>query len=195
MVLKLKMVFLIKFKLWQIINMENVFVAKLGKAVGLKGEIKIHIESDFPKQFKKGANFSTNKKNDLLVEVFNEKRGTIKFQGIDDVDMAKKLTNLELYSSFDKTRENCTLSQGEYFWFDIISCDVIENDIILGKIKDIHRYPICDYLEIITDKILIDKELPKNFLLPYVNEEYILNVDIKNKKVYVKDALAILENS
>lgn len=176
-------------------NMEDAFVAKLGKAVGLKGDLKIHLESDFPKQFKEGASFSTNRKINLCVESFNEKRGTIKFIDINDIDAAKKLTNMELYSSYDNTRKNCSLNKDEYFWFDIIGCEVFEDDKLLGSVKDIHRYPITDYLEIITASELVENKLPNNFLLPYINEEYILSVDIDNKKIFTKDALAILENS
>ena len=36
---------------------ELLEVAKIGKTIGLKGALKLHDKSDFPKQFKKGANF------------------------------------------------------------------------------------------------------------------------------------------
>ena len=75
-----------------------------------------------------------------------------------------------------------------------MNCEIYEEDLLLGKIIDIHRYPISDYFEITTSKNLVDENLPKTFLIPY-EEKYILNVDIKNKKINVKDAKAILENS
>jgi 16S rRNA processing protein RimM len=52
-----------------------------------------------------------------------------------------------------------------------------------------------DYLEIITDEELVKKALPKVFLIPHIFDKYILNVDIDNKKIEVKDSLIILENS
>ena len=39
----------------------NIYVAKLGKAVGLQGHLRLFIDSDFPEQFKKGATFTTNR--------------------------------------------------------------------------------------------------------------------------------------
>ena len=33
--------------------MNKVYVAKLGKAVGLQGHLRLFIDSDFPMQFKK----------------------------------------------------------------------------------------------------------------------------------------------
>lgn len=174
--------------------MNDVYVAKLGKTVGLKGEIKIHVDSDFPEQFKKGAVFNTNRNIKLTVFSFNETRGVIKFEEFNNIDDAKKLTNQELHTSIDNTKDNCKLKEDQFFWFDIINCEIIEDGLLLGKVKDIHRYPIADYLEIETDAKLIDKKLPNTFLIPY-GKEYILNSDIENKKIITKDALAILENS
>ena len=34
-------------------NSNDIFVAKLGKAVGLQGHLRLFIDSDFPEQFKK----------------------------------------------------------------------------------------------------------------------------------------------
>ncbi|RXJ95612.1 16S rRNA processing protein RimM [Malaciobacter molluscorum] len=174
---------------------DKIYVAKLGKTVGLKGDLKIHLDTDFPEQFKKGATFTTNKSLQLKVISFNISKSVIKFESYEDVDVAKKLTNQELFTNEDFTKENCSLENNEYFWFDIINCDVIEDDIVLGKIKDIHRYPVSDYLEIATDEKLIEKKLPKNFLIPYLPEVYILKVEIDNKKIFTKSCFEILENS
>jgi len=174
--------------------MENVYIAKLGKTVGLKGEIKIFLESDFPGQFKKDASFTTNKKTTLVVESFNEKRGVIKFKSIDSIETAKRLTNTEIYTTIEKTKEACSLDKDQYFWFDIQDCKIFENELELGFIKDIHRYPLGDYFEIQTSPSLVEKDYAKTFLLPYT-KDYILEVFIDKKQVFVKDALAILENS
>ncbi|WP_122894073.1 ribosome maturation factor RimM [Arcobacter peruensis] len=173
----------------------DVYVAKLGKTVGLKGHLKLHIDSDFPEQFKKNAIFITNRKIQLKVVEYNSNRETVLFENYEDIDLAKKLINQELFASTQQTRENCDLDKNEFFWFDLIDCKVYENDLLLGQVKDIHRYPISDYLEITTSSLLVEKELPKTFLLPHLFEQYILSVDIDKKEIKVKDAYAILENS
>jgi 16S rRNA processing protein RimM len=172
----------------------KIYVAKLGKSVGLKGEIKIFIDSDFPEQFKTGATFITNKGNTLTVKDYNKTREIILFNEINSIDDAKKLTNQQLFTSQEDTIENCKLNKDQYFWFDLMDCRIYENEELLGTIFDIHRYPLGDYFEIKTDKVLTDKDLPKNFLLPY-EKNYIIKVDIKNKIIQTKDARAILENS
>ena len=176
-------------------NSNDVFVAKLGKAVGLQGHLRLFIDSDFPEQFKKGAVFKTNKKLELKVAEYNSSRELIKFENFDDVETAKKLTNQELFSSIEQTKENCKLKENEFFWFDLISCNVYENDLLLGKVKEIQRYPLNDYLEIITNEELVKKGLPKVFLIPHIFDKYILSVNINDKKIEVKDSLIILENS
>ncbi len=173
----------------------KIYVAKLGKAVGLKGHLRLIIDSDFPNQFKKNAIFITNKKVELKVQEYNSSRELIKFENYDDVDTSRKLTNQELYSSEEDTKQNCKLEKGQFFWFDLIDCKIIENGKLLGKVKDIHRYPLDDYFEIITDEALVKEGLPNVFLIPYVTETYIENVDIENKIIETKNSLEILENS
>ncbi len=173
----------------------DIYVAKLGKAVGLKGHLKLHIDSDFPEQFKKDAIFVTNRKIKLKVIEYNANRDIVLFENYEDVDLAKKLINQELFASTEQTRDNCTLKDNEFFWFDLLDCTIFENDLKLGTVKDIHRYPISDYLEIKTDKSLAEKELPNTFLLPHLFDKYIISVDILKKEIRVKDAYSILENS
>jgi 16S rRNA processing protein RimM len=174
---------------------EFIFVAKLGKAVGLQGQLRLFMDTDFPEQFKKGAVFKTNKKLELKVAEYNSTRELIKFENFDDLETAKKLTNQELFSTIEQTKENCKLKKNEFFWFDLISCKVFEKGLELGSVKEIQRYPLNDYLEIETSSELVEKGHPKVFLIPHIFNKYVLNVDINNKKIEVKDSLIILENS
>ena len=174
--------------------MEKIYVAKLGKTVGLKGQQKLHIDSDFPEQFKKNAKFITDKKQELIIESYNATNNVVKFIGIDTIEDAKKLTNKQLFTSVEDTKELCQLQEKQYFWFDIMNCLIIEDDLVLGKVVDIQRMPLSDYLLIDTAKELVEKKLSTQFLIPYI-DDYILNVDINNKKIVTKNSYLILENS
>ncbi len=174
---------------------DKIYVAKLGKAVGLKGHLRLIIDSDFPSQFKKNAIFTTNKSIELKVQEYNTSRELIKFDTYDDVETAKKLTNQELNVSYEDTKENCKLDNNQYFWFDLIDCKIVENKKTLGIVKDIHRYPTNDYFEIITEPSLIDLGLPKVFLVPYIFDNYIVSVDVDSKVIETKNCFEILENS
>jgi 16S rRNA processing protein RimM len=173
---------------------ELLQVAKLGRLVGLKGEMKLHISSDFPEQFKKGESFLTDKDFDLEIFSYNKKRNLISFKGFQDRDSAQRLVNLNLFTTLQKTNENCSLKENEFFWFDVIDSLVKEDKILLGVVKDIQRLSQGDYLIIKTDKELIDKGLAKEFFVPYI-DRYILSFDKDEKIVYTKDAYLILESS
>ncbi len=174
-------------------KVKKLSVARLGRSVGLKGEMKLHELTDFPEQFKKGVTFQTDR-GELTIQSYNPKRGTIKFEGIDSPEEAKRYTNAYLYSDEERTKQEVELKEGEYFWFDIIGSDVYEEGRRLGKVKDIQRLPSCDYLDITTDETLIQEGLAKSFLLPF-QDPFIKEVDSAGKRIEVQGAKDILEAS
>ena len=97
--------------------------------------------------------------------------------------------------SYRGSQEYCKLEKNEFFWFDLISCEVYENDLKLGMVKEIQRYPLNDYLEIITDEELVNKGLPKVFLIPHIFDKYVIDINIETKTIRVIKSLEILENS
>ncbi len=165
-------------------------IAKIGKSHGLKGWQKLHFLTDFPEQFKPGREFSSDKIN-LTVEKIDIKRNLVKFKGIESIDDAKKLTNRMLYATPEETRKNVKLKKGEYFWFDIIGCDVFEDDKLLGRVKEIERADV-DYLVINTDENLINENYPKRFLINF--KRNVKDVDIENKKITATGAIDILDS-
>jgi len=174
--------------------MDKIYIAKLGKTVGLKGQQKLHIDSDFPEQFKKNTKLTTDKNQELIIESYNTTSNVVKFVGIDTIEAAKKLTNRQLFVSKEDSIQMCKLEEKQFFWFDMIDCIIKENDQVLGKVSDIERMPLSDYLMITTDEKLTKEKFANSFLLPYL-DDYIISVDIKNKTILVKNAKDILEAS
>ncbi len=174
--------------------MDKIYIAKLGKTVGLKGQQKLHIDSDFPEQFKKDTKLTTDKNQELIIESFNATSGVVKFMGVDSIEDAKKLTNRQLFVSTEDTRKMCNLDDKQFFWFDMMDCIVKENDEVLGKVTDIQRMPLSDYLMIDTDEKLVKENFATSFLVPYL-DDYIISVDIENKTIIMQNAKEILEAS
>lgn len=172
---------------------DNVYIAKLGKSVGLFGENRLILDSDFPEQFYKGAKFET-KRGTLVVESYNEDRGLIKFVGVGTREDSRKLTNLELFTNEAATKENCELDEGEFFWFDVVDCSVYEDDKLLGVVTSVERLEPTDYLMIKTDKSWLDKEYAKSFMIPYI-DHFIIKTNIDDKRIDVAGGLDILEAS
>ena len=172
---------------------DTSLIAQIGRTIGLWGDLKFHIHTDFPEQFKAGKTYKTDR-GDLTIAEMNTKRGTIRFQGYESIDSAKKLTNVKIYADITQTKDNCDLEEGQHFWFDIIGCQVKQDDEILGVVEEIQRMADTDYLSIKTDDVLVESGLSKNFLLPYI-DRYVIKADTDEKIVYTQDAKDILEAS
>jgi len=168
-------------------------VAQVGRTIGLYGDLKLNLHTDFPEQFKVGVSYKSNR-GELTISAIDLKRGIVRFVGYEGIDSAKRLTNTKLYADEDKTKEHCDLKEGEHFWFDVIGCQVMQDGDVLGVVKEIQRMANTDYIFIETDDIWVEKGFSKTFLLPYI-KEYIEKTDPENKIVYAINAKDILEAS
>lgn len=169
-------------------------VAQIGRLVGLRGELKLHIHSDFPEQFSAGKTFATQKDITLEIASYNEKRGLVLFRGYESRESAACLVNSYLMTTMEDTLEECELDEDELFWFDIIGCSVKEDETLIGVVSEIERIGVTDYMVIKTDKALVEKKLSKTLFIPYI-DRYVISTSKEEKVVHVKDGLELLENS
>jgi len=169
-------------------------VAQIGRLVGLSGELKLHIHSDFPEQFCIGKTFTTQKNITLEIASYNEKRGLVLFRGYESRESAACLVNSYLMTTLQATLKECELDDNELFWFDIIGCSVKEEENLIGVVSEIERIGATDYMVIKTDKALVDKKLSKKLFIPYI-DRYVISTQKQEKVVYVKDGLELLECS
>ncbi|SFV64515.1 16S rRNA processing protein RimM [hydrothermal vent metagenome] len=173
--------------------MDRFFIAQLGKTVGLWGDLKLHLHTDFPEQFKIGQHYQSDRGSLEIIDI-DHTRNTIKFRGYESLESAKRLTNAKLYADQKHTIENCNLQDNERFWFEIIGTTVWEDEKLLGSVTEIQRLMDTDYILIKTDESLVKDGLPSSFLIPYI-PRYIIDMDRSQQKIYTKDAIEILEAS
>lgn len=159
---------------------------KVGKIVNthsLKGEVKVISSTDFEEErFKKGSKLLITRGNQLIREVVvqsyrNHKNFLlVKFEGIDSVEEAEKLKNLQIKINSDEVGE---LEENEFYFHQIIGCEVFdENDKNLGKIIDILTPGANDVW-------VIKGENGKEILIPYI-EDVVKKIDITSKKVNIE---------
>lgn len=159
---------------------------KVGKIVNthsLKGEVKVISSTDFEEErFKKGSKLLITRGNQLIREVVvqsyrNHKNFLlVKFEGIDSVEEAEKLKNLQIKIDSDEVGE---LEENEFYFHQIIGCEVFdENDKNLGEIIDILTPGANDVW-------VIKGENGKEILIPYI-EDVVKKIDITSKKVNIK---------
>ncbi|MDD5051737.1 MAG: ribosome maturation factor RimM [Sulfuricurvum sp.] len=169
-------------------------VATLGRTVGLKGDMKLNLYTDFPEQFKANSSFTLENGKDIILASYNPDRQLAHIKGIDSPEAAKALTNAKLFTTFEVTRERCNLGENEFFWFDLIGASVVEGESVLGKVQEIERIGPLDYLLVTTEASLVAKELPATFLIPYI-DRFVLKADAIAKVITVEGGLDLLEAS
>lgn len=169
-------------------------VAKLGKTVGLKGYLKLHNLSDFPSQFKKGMSFfCANEK--LTIKSYNPSNHSVLFEGYESIDKAQNLINLELRQSIENTRKFCKLKKDEFFYFDILGCELKTYERTLGIVQNIIEAGATYLFEVETDEILKNQGFSKTFFVPYL-DQFVISIDTEKREILCKnEAYLILENS
>ena len=162
----------------------------------------------------------------LIVNSFIKKNDKyfIEFEGITSADSAKQLVNAKIYATKTQSREHCKLKKDEYFYFDIIGLDIIEEGENLGIVRDIERIGNVDYFIVemadnlasniaakstqhkldkskniakstnLTTKSAKKQKKPKTFLVPYI-DRFVLEVCLQTRRIFTKNAKSILERS
>lgn len=169
-------------------------VATLGRVVGLKGDIKLNLHTDFPEQFAKGSTFQLENGSTLTIQSYNPDRELVRLAGYDTPEAVKVLTNAKLFTTHEATRARCKLAKGEFFWFDLPGLSVFEGEKLLGVVIEVERIGPQDFLFVKTDAALVAQDLPATFLIPYI-DRFVLNVDVAMKKISVDGGLDLLEAS
>ena len=99
------------------------------------------------------------------------------FKGYYDINQIEHLKGSNVYIK----KEDLILNKNEILAIDLIGFDVIIDDKKQGVIADV--------IDTLANEVLV---LDNSVMIPYV-KEFILKVDIDNKKVFVKNMKGLLE--
>lgn len=154
----------------------KVLVGKYVKTHGIKGEIKVR--SNF---LYKDRIFQTGKKVFLKDQEFtikgyrkHQEYDMLTFEGINDINQILSLKGNFLYAN----REDLGLKQEEYLDSDLIGLDLYQNNIFVGKVRDIAFITKNKKLLVINSH--------------YVPFELIKKVDLKNKRIDIEEVFGLL---
>lgn len=154
--------------------MDLVYIGKIVNTHGIKGELRIR--SDFEK--KELVFFPGNK---IIIDKTEHTIRTYRYHKVFDMITIDELDNINDVLCFVGkkvyvSRDSLKLMNNEYLLSDLIGLNVIFNDTVYGM--------VCDYSN---DKNpLIKVKYEKNYYIP-INNEYIKNVDLENKKIIVEN--------
>lgn len=161
------------------IDKNKVIIGRIGAAYGVKGWLKIH---SFTEPRENIFNYSPwfIKKQDKWqpIEIAGFAEHTpqmvILFAGCNDRETAQLYTGAEIAI---ERKQLPKLAQNEYYWSDLEGLTVINTEnIVLGTI---------DYLfETGSNDVLVVKG-DKQYLIPFLLDQFILAVDLPNKTILV----------
>jgi 16S rRNA processing protein RimM len=158
-----------------------VTVALITRPHGLKGALKIKLESDNPGRFKVGNRLLLVRKGQaapVTIESFvpQNQYGLLKLAGIDTVEQAEELRNTDLAV---RQSELTGLDPGQYYTFQILGLKVVSaKGEELGEVVRIEEYPAGDIY-------LVDG--PKGKFYVPARGEIIISVDLKKGVIAIND--------
>ena len=167
-------------------GMEDVVVARIGKAHGLKGEVTVQVHTDSPKErFVKGAQFSTQPASvgPLTIRAARVHNGIqlLAFDEAPDRTAAEALRNTKLLAAADELVEDDAWYEDDILGFDV----VLEDGTSVGTVAGLETREVQDLL---TVKDADGHEI----LVPFV-EEIVPDIDEDVRKVVLTPPPGLLE--
>ncbi len=149
------------------------------KTHGLNGEVNISLEVDFPDEYQNLESVFLEQQGKLVpffidtIQINNNHRALVKFDDIESLDDAKNIIKAKLYLPLSALPK---LEKGQYYFHDLIACEVFEGDIKLGVVKEV--------IDLNGNQLLAIDADNKEILIP-LKDEILTNVDTANKRVDV----------
>ncbi|WP_189012843.1 ribosome maturation factor RimM [Paenibacillus marchantiophytorum] len=166
-----------------------VTIGKVVNSHGIRGELKIVPETDFPERFDKGNSLiivdSQNKQTPVTVlsSRLHKNVFIIQFAGFTDINEVEKFKGSLL--KIESTQQQ-PLDEGEYYYSEIIGCNVITEDgQELGLVSEVLTPGANDVWVVALAK-------GKQLLLPVI-DDVILDVDVANKIIRIHLMEGLLE--
>ena len=162
---------------------EYLNVGKIVNTQGLKGEVRVISQTDFPElRYKKGTILTLfqEKKEPVELTIKSHRKhknfDIVTFEGHFSINDVEKYRDGILKVSKEKLTD---LPENEFYYHQIIGLSVIdENDQELGKIKEILSPGANDVW-------VVQRPTKKDVLIPYI-ESVVQSIDLENGVVHVE---------
>ena len=161
---------------------DKIVIGKVLKAQGIKGEIKVLPITNDISRFKNLSKIYIGDSSQY--EVSNARIDTanayIKLKGFEDRNAVEQFK--DKYILVDRC-DAVKLPKGSYFVIDLINCEVIVDNAVIGILTDVYDYTGG------ADTYVVKLTNGKNMMFPAL-KIVLENIDVENKKIYLnKDRL------
>jgi len=155
-----------------------IYIGEIVNTHGVKGELRLKSSFKYKdKVFAKDKKIYVGKNKDELVIAgyrVHKDFDMIKFVGIDDINDVLIFKGEKAYA----LESDIAIREYEYLDESIIGLEVYNNDLIIGKIKDVINMGASD--------IFVIENEDREILIPNISD-YVIMVDVKNQRIVVKD--------
>lgn len=161
-------------------------IGKIVNTHGLKGEVKVKIETDFPERFDKGNKVFISLNGDYTPLIISQSRlhkgmQIVKFEGYESINQVEAWKTANLYI---QDSQQSVLAEDEFYYHEIIGCDVytLEEE-WLGEVTNILTPGANDVW-------VVKKENGKELLIPYIDDVVKeINTEAKTIRIYLMEGL------
>ncbi|MCE4956770.1 ribosome maturation factor RimM [Macrococcoides caseolyticum] len=157
-----------------------VNVGKIVNMHGVKGEVKILSASDFASErFAPGKTLLIPFKDETIELVIKSYRvhknfHMVAFVGIHNINEVEQYKGLDVFQDVDT--ESLPLEENEYYYSDIIGCEVFNEGQSIGKVTEIFETGANDVWVV---------QGEKEHLIPYI-EDVVKEIDIEHKTITIE---------
>ncbi|QIK69967.1 16S rRNA processing protein RimM [Erysipelothrix sp. HDW6C] len=159
--------------------MEKISIGIIQKPHGVRGEVKVFPKTDFVEErFKKGQEIDlllNGKTTHYVIDTVRKHQGSVlvKFVGLDNLNDVEFFHKGELFIPRDEMHD---LPDNEYYFVDLVGCDVYVEGATIGSVSEMIETPAHPVMRV--------KGTERDILIPFV-ERFILDVNIVDKRIDV----------
>lgn len=168
---------------------EDVVIARIVKARGIRGEVACVLETDFPDRFSSLERVTVWLPDDtrlsLVIEDhwFHNDRVILKFEGYDTMTAAQGLAGGRLVIAESDVE---SLADGQFFEREVLGSEVVTSDgLKLGQVTRVMRTGG-------TDLLVLESDDGRERLIPFA-DEICTDVDVRAKRITISPPEGLLE--
>jgi len=156
-------------------------LGKITKTHGLKGEVIVYLDVDYPEEYEDMDSVFLDVKGQLVPYFFENlqmkgKKSIAKFETVDTFEQAQKIVNLDMYLPLDTLPD---LDEGQFFYHEVIGYDVWDES------SQQSLGPILSIYEAVQQDLISVKVKGKEVLIP-ISDTIVLRAEAENKKMIVR---------